>query len=73
MHGRGKSDGPIVLKNLANKGSGAPQPAEWGEGRGPAKGNPIRDVRCRTLRRARLNASWIGCGGHRRDWTNALP
>jgi RNA-directed DNA polymerase len=57
MHGRGKSDGPIVLKNLANKGHGAPRPAEWGEGRGPAKGNPIRDVRYRTQSRIRLNAS----------------
>jgi group II intron reverse transcriptase/maturase len=54
MNGRGKSDGLVVPKNPANKGRGAPQSAERGEGRGPAEGNPIRDARYRTLSRARL-------------------
>ena len=57
MNGRGKSDGPIVPKNPVNKGCGAPQPAERGEGRGPAKGNPTRGARYRTLSRVRLNAA----------------
>jgi len=57
MNGRGKSDGPVVPKNLANKGSGAPLPAEWGEGRGPANGNLIRDARYRTQSRIYLKAA----------------
>lgn len=57
MNGSGKSDGSVVPGNHANKGSGAPQPAERGEGRDPAKGNPIRDARYRTLSRVRLNAA----------------
>src|SRR5215469_3453774 len=35
MHGRGKSDGPVVPANLPNKAAAA----EAGEERGPAKGN----------------------------------
>ena len=57
MNGRGKSDGSVVPKNLANKGGGAPQPAERGEGRGPANGNLIRDARYRTQSRIYLKAA----------------
>jgi len=54
MNGRGKSDRPIVPKKPANKGEGAPSPAERVEGRGLAKGNPWRQTRDRTQRRAYL-------------------
>ena len=57
MNGRGKSDGPVVPRNLANKGRGAPRPAERGEGRGPANGNLIRDARYRTQSRTYLKAA----------------
>lgn len=57
MNGSGKSDGSVVPENHANKGSGAPPPAECGEGRDPAKGNPIRDARYRTQSRVGLNAA----------------
>ena len=54
MNGRGKSDDPVVPGNPANKGGGAPRPAERGEGRGSAKRNPPRRTRDRTQRRASL-------------------
>jgi len=57
MNGSGESDRHVVPGSLANKGRGAPQPAEREEGRGLAKGNPMRDARYRTLSRVRLNAA----------------
>jgi len=42
MHGRGKSDRPIVPKKLVNKGRDASRSAERAEGRGLAKGNSCR-------------------------------
>lgn len=54
MNGRGKSDDPVVPGNPANKGGGAPRPAERGEGRGSAKRNPPRRTRDRTQRREAL-------------------
>ena len=57
MNGGGKSDESVVPKNPANKGGGAPPPAERGEGRGSAKGNPVRGARYRTQSRARLKAA----------------
>jgi hypothetical protein len=53
MNERGKSDSPILPEKLLNKGSGAPRPAEGVEGRGLAKGNPIRQTRSRTQSRNR--------------------
>jgi group II intron reverse transcriptase/maturase len=47
MNERGKSDGPIVPKKLANK-DGVQPSAERAEGRGPAKGNLPRQNRFRT-------------------------
>src|SRR5215472_18733055 len=41
MHGRGKSDGPVVPANLPNKAAAA----EAGEERGPAKGNTDSETR----------------------------
>jgi hypothetical protein len=54
MNKRGKSDSPIVPEKLPNKGCGAPQPAEGVEGRGLAKGNPVRQTRSRTQSRKDL-------------------
>ena len=51
MHGRGKSDSPIVPKKPPNKGGGAPSPAEGAEGRGLAKGNPGQHTKSRTQSR----------------------
>jgi hypothetical protein len=48
MHGRGKSDSPIVPKKLPNKGGGASSCAEEAEGRGLAKGSPGQQSKCRT-------------------------
>ena len=42
MHGRGKSDRPIVPKKPVNKGRDASWFAERAEGRGLAKGNSCR-------------------------------
>ena len=53
MHGRGKSDRPIVPKKPANKGRDASWSAERAEGRGLAKGNSCRRNRSRILSRAR--------------------
>ncbi len=52
MYGCGKSDSPIVAEKPLNKGWGAPQPAEEVEPRGLTKGNPLRQIRSRTQRRA---------------------
>ena len=57
MNGGGKSDESVVPKNPANKGGGAPPPAERGEGRDSAKGNPVRGARYRTQSRVRLKAA----------------
>lgn len=50
MNDRGKSDRPIVLQKLANKGGVKVETslAESVEGRGLAKGNLIQQNRCRT-------------------------
>jgi RNA-directed DNA polymerase len=48
MYGRGKSDKPIVPGKQANKGRGAPRPAESVEERGLAKGNAGQQNRTRT-------------------------
>jgi len=48
MNERGKSDSPILPEKRPNKGCGVPRPAEGVEGRGLAKGNPIRQTRSRT-------------------------
>lgn len=55
MNERGKSDWPIVPGKLANKGDGAPSPAEWVEGRGQAKGNSIEQSSYRAQNRDRLS------------------
>ena len=54
MNARRKSDNPIVPKKSANKGDGAPCPAEPVEERGLAKGNSAQQIRTRTQRRAVL-------------------
>ena len=54
MNGGGRSDGSIVPEKPANKGVGAPSPAERVEGRGPAKGNPDQQTRDRSLKRGTL-------------------
>ena len=56
MHGRGKSDRPIVPEKPANKAHGAPWMAEQVEGRGLAKGNPRQQNKDRTLRREALQS-----------------
>ncbi len=45
-----KSDGPVVPMKTPNK-AGQPAAEEW-EGRGPAKGNPLKQNAPRTQRRA---------------------
>jgi hypothetical protein len=55
VNGGGKSDGSVVPKKLANKGRGAPRPAERVEGRVPTKGNSGQDDRSRVQNRADLN------------------
>jgi len=52
MYGCGKSDSPIVAEKPLNKVWGAPQSAEEVEPRGLTKGNPLRQIRSRTQRRA---------------------
>lgn len=54
MHDRRKSDSPIVPEKRANKGGGAPSPAEPVEGRGLAKGNSNQRNRARTQRQIAL-------------------
>lgn len=54
MNERGKSDGSVVPENPPNNGRGAPRPAEEGEGRDPAKGNPDRRDSLRAQNRERL-------------------
>jgi len=54
MNDHGKTDRPVVLEKLPNKGSGAPQSAEEVEGRGRAKGNPVQQTRGRTQWRKTL-------------------
>lgn len=54
MDERGKSDSPIVPEKPPNKGRGAPRPAEAVEGRGLAKGNPVRHDRDRAQDRVAL-------------------
>ena len=51
MHGRGRSDSPVVPRKPPNKGGGAPSPAEGAEGRGLAKGNPGQQSKSRTQSR----------------------
>ena len=51
---RGKSDGPIVLEKLPNKGGGVPSLAEGVEGRGSTKGKTMQEARSRTQRRKDL-------------------
>jgi group II intron reverse transcriptase/maturase len=55
MSGRGKSDWPVVPEKPANKGGGAPQPAELVEGRGQAEGNSTQRSSHRAQDRARLS------------------
>ena len=67
MNGHGKSDGPILPKKPANNGVAArlpdvrrdprDTPAEWAEGRGPAKGNSLQGTGDRTQCRAALQAA----------------
>ena len=57
MDERGKSDSPIVPGKPPNKGRGAPRPAEAVEGRGLAKGNPVRHDRGRTQDRVALQSA----------------
>ena len=57
MNDRGKSDGSTVPKKAANKGSGAPRPAERLEGRVPTEGNPRQQTSHRTQDRARLQSA----------------
>lgn len=54
MNDRGKSDELVVPTKRANKGDGAPLPAESVEGRGSAKGNQVEQNRFRTLSRSDL-------------------
>jgi len=54
MNGRGKSDGPIVPAKPSNNGRDASRRAERVEGRGPTKGNPVRQTRFRAQNRADL-------------------
>ena len=49
---RGKSDRPIVAEKPSNKDWGVPHSAEEVERRGLTKGNPLRQIRSRTQRRA---------------------
>ena len=55
MDGQGKSDRLIVLWTPANKGGGAPSPAERVEGQGLAKGNVARRRKSRTQSRSGVN------------------
>ena len=65
MNGGGKSDGPIVPQTPANKGGAgrldeghpASLPAEQAEGRGPPKGNSLRQNRDRTQCREALQSA----------------
>ena len=57
MDERGKSDRPIVPEKLPNKGRGAPRPAEAGEGRGRAQGNPVRHAGDRAQDRESLQSA----------------
>ncbi len=54
MNEREKSDDRVVPKKRANKGGGAPPPAESVEGRQSAKGNPKEQTSRRTQNRTRL-------------------
>ena len=54
MNDREKSDGRVVPEKRANKGDGAPPPAECVEGRRPAKRNPRGQTSRRTQGRERL-------------------
>ena len=65
MHGRGKSDSPIVSEKPLNKGSGAPELAEGVERRGLAKGNLVEHHRGRTQRRGTLSQA--------HDWVRQAP
>ena len=51
MNGRGKTDGPVVPQRPSNKDDGAPSSAEKAEGRGPTKGNSLRQNGVRTQSR----------------------
>ena len=51
-NGCGKSDRPIVAEKPSNKDWGVPHSAEEVERRGLTKGNPLRQIRSRTQRRA---------------------
>ena len=59
MHGTGESDRPIVPSNPPNKGVDMSSSAEGAEGRGLAKGNPRRQTRHRTQRRADLQQALL--------------
>ena len=55
MDGQGKSDRLIVPWTPANKGGGAPSPAERAEGTGLAKGNAARRRNSRPQSRSGVN------------------
>jgi len=57
MNDSGESDGRVVAKNSSNKDGGAPQSAEKGERRRPAKGNPSEQTRARAQDRASLQSA----------------
>ncbi len=57
MNGTGESDGGGIAPNPSNKGRGAPRPAERGEQRPPAKGNPSGQNRGRTQGRDSLQSA----------------
>jgi len=60
MNERGKSDRPILPKKHANKGRGAPRPAERVEERDLTKGNSTKQNSHRAQDRARLNHALDG-------------
>lgn len=62
MNDRRQSDGPIVLRKLANKGRGGPRPAERVDGTGLAKRNPARQSSRRYQRQTRLQRAPAGYG-----------
>ena len=55
MNERGKSDWPVVPEKPVNNDGGAPLSAESVEGRGQAKGNPVKRNSLRTQHRDRLS------------------
>ena len=56
MNGTRKSDGCTVPEKPANKSCGAPQPAEWVEGKRPTEGNSGQQNRCLTQSRENLQS-----------------